>query len=175
MLRLITYSLVLMIGLPHANAWAAMYKHVDEKGNITYTDKPDKQKEKEFIAPEISTVETVKPPDPDVAYPRRNKAGVQVPKPQKLTIISPANDSVIRDNSGAVTISFSIEPASKEGHQLFIQLDGAKFIAVSGNKYTFKNMDRGTHKVMAIIRDTAGKKLAQSKTITFHLKRHAGG
>ncbi len=170
-MRLIAISLIFIIIMMPATAPAAMYKHVDENGVVTYTDKPSAIQEEEFQPPEISNVESVRPPPPGTLIKRREPAAKG--SSYKIKVSSPANDSTLRDPQGNVNLSFTMEPPLDldAGHRLVVFMDGAKLVTIEQNTHSLSNMDRGTHKVRGEIQDQAGKTIARSNEATFHVKR----
>lgn len=167
--------LILMIfpGLPSAQ----LYKRVDEQGRVTYTDKPDKVTEEEFVPP--STVQDVQMPK-SKATPRPKPATSPPPAENparytKLSIVTPGHDRVVRNAQGEVEISIELNPPLRtgHGHRLFIYLNGDLVDKTSSHQYTIKNLDRGSYELFVTVKDGNGQPLISSDKITFHLKRGA--
>lgn len=68
---LLACSLVCALPGLASTAWAEMYKHVDEKGRVTYSNKPIKGGQKVDL-PEISTMPAPKAPAPVAAKPAKS-------------------------------------------------------------------------------------------------------
>ena len=163
---------------------AAVYQHQDENGNIVFTDKKEpgsterkvskpaeihiNKNKQEGVAPiktgdRESTVDTTKKSEKE-----------KETKYSLLTIVQPAHDMAIRENSGNVSIVISAKPElqKKFGHKIKIALDG-KWVEKTWqtNSLTLENINRGTHELQAMIVSADNKSLIKSKTIQFHLQR----
>lgn len=149
---------------------AAVYKWVDEEGNVVYSDKPHAGAKKLDLPP------------PTVYSPPSTASEAKVaPKKEKedsvgyrVLIVSPRQDETIRDNTGAVTVQMVLEPSlnAEAGHQLALLLDGIK---QPGNSISsllqLQNVGRGSHTVQIQVEDAEGKPLASSNVVTFHMKQ----
>ncbi len=170
--------LIFFLFLASSNAFAAMYKQIDEEGNVSYTDTPPYDGASPLDAPGLTFI-----PPTKVAKkkPEKNQAEVssqetKVTKYKSLKVESPVNDETIRDNNGNFSVSIAIEPALNvsQGHYLIVLIDGKALPEkMQSTSISLTNIDRGEHKIKAVIRDKKGKKLRQSKTVTVHVKRHS--
>jgi len=152
-------------------ATAEMYKWVDENGNITYSDTPPIKEAEALRPPVLNAIPAVKP---------EAKAPVAEQEPEKPTIYtrfditSPANNASIRDNSGNISVSMTLNPVlnTKQGHTISISVDG-KVIKdkIQSSKTQLNNINRGTHTISASIKNKKGSTLYTSQTITVHLHR----
>ncbi len=165
-------QIVLLTALlvPVAGPLAAIYKSVDEYGNVVYTDEPGADA-KPVELPPLSTV-----PAPKSGTPAAEPAGAGQPAAvyQQITIVSPAPDATIRDNTGAVAISVTTEPALAEGHGFIYYLNGdAQGEPVPSSELSLQNVDRGTHDVEVAVVDASGKELIRSESVRFYLHRQS--
>jgi hypothetical protein len=148
---------------------AEIYVWIDENGNKVYGDEPKKSDHAKPVELEPLTV---------LEFPQGSD-DVLEDTPQNITnpytllaIISPVADETIRDNSGSVSVSLSIEPALVEGHKIQLYLDGSAFQSPQANmSFTISNVDRGTHTLSASVIDESGKSLMQTQGVSFHLHR----
>ena len=159
---------------------AQLYKSVDEQGNIVYSDTPTPGAE-QLTPPPLSTVKSrPAPASPDATDTKLGDAVVEEPtkksptKYTKFSIVQPNNDDTIWDNSGAVPVALQLEPAldTENGHSIWVYVDGQAVVRKSQSLVQpLSNLDRGTHKIRAEIRDEKRKTLKRTKNITVHLKR----
>ena len=150
-----------------------IYKSVDAEGNIVYSDTPTVGAEK-ITPPPISTIESGPALEPTQAAAKDENA-----KPPtsytRFSILQPANDVTIWDNQGSIPLSMELEPAldTVNGHGVWVFVDGKAVVKQSPSMVQpISGIDRGTHTVRAEIRDSTGKVLKRTITITVHLKKH---
>lgn len=164
-------SLLLLIGFVLTSYASPLYKRVEKDGTVTYSDTPVEGAEEISLPP----LTTMPPPVTPVAAeePETVKAG---PPYRAFSIISPENDATIRSNEGNVTISLTIDPPLRadEGDRIALHMDGAVMINGStGLTMSLQNVDRGTHRLHAEVRDSSGRVLAKTSPVTIHVKRHS--
>jgi hypothetical protein len=154
---------------------AAVYKTVDEQGNVVYTDEPVGNGEPIKLPP-LSTV----PPPKYMASPASGKpsedAGGEAAGYEGLAIVAPIQDETLRDNTGNVVVRVSIKPDLNKpaGHRLQYFLDGQKHGELSAaDQAIFPNVDRGAHTAEVAIVDAMGKELKRSASVRFHLHRQS--
>ncbi|HED34757.1 MAG TPA: DUF4124 domain-containing protein [Gammaproteobacteria bacterium] len=153
-------------------AFAEMYKWIDEDGNISYSDQPPYKGAETLDAPQISTTPAVKVP-PKAATREEEEAEKNETKYSYFKITSPENDATIRDNNGNFSISMNSKPAldTAAGHYISILIDGKAVKKQSSTTASFSNIDRGTHKISAQIKNKNNKVVRSAATITLHLHR----
>lgn len=165
-----------------ATTQAAIYRTVDEEGNVVFTDVPPRPGEP-GQAVDIKQPNSFEPSasgnrisledwargqgDED---DERNPGEVRY---SALRITSPANDEALRDNAGNVTVRAHLEPDLATGHALQLYLDGT--LSQTGPDTTFQlsNVDRGTHSVELRVVDGSGATLINSQPAVFHLQRRS--
>jgi hypothetical protein len=159
---------------------AQFYKSVDEQGNIVYSDTPTPGAE-QLKPPPISTVEgrPVKEETAETDTSAEQQADEEPAKKPptrytKFTIVQPKNDDTIWDNTGAIPVSLQLEPPldTENGHSIWVYVDGSAVVRKSQSLVQpLSNIDRGTHKIRAEVRDEKRKTLKRTQNITVHLKR----
>ncbi|MBQ8707081.1 MAG: DUF4124 domain-containing protein [Succinivibrionaceae bacterium] len=150
-------------------ASAEIHKWTDANGTVHYSDS----------APEgVSGVTKVELQEPNVA--KRSEMNIEsrssgdyhkkVTEPT-LTVTSPEDGAVIRDNAGNVTISGSAGNTS-HGTKVSLLLDGKEIASGNGgiSKHV-ENLDRGTH-VVTMQATLPGGQVYTSKPVTFTLQRY---
>ena len=186
-MRYVVLSLLLPALWAVAPASAQIYKHVDEHGNVTFTDVPPKNPEQgdalelstgnDYAEPLASGAEPTESQSP--ARRRSNDANdiePEEPTPTQYTsvaITSPTPDEAIRDNAGNVTISYMAEPGldHRFGHVARLVLDGQVHSTTTNSTFALQNLDRGSHTAKIEILNSEGAPVSASATIEFHVLR----
>jgi len=167
MARLLLLSLLVALALPAA---AKIYKWVTPDGRVVYSDRPQSKDAEEI---QLGPVQTYSPaPLPAGGAGRPAEREAPAGGYERLAIVAPAPDEVIRDNGGTVAVRLAIEPALRPGDRVEVLLDGRPIGAGAGSAVTLTNVDRGTHTVTALVRNAEGREVARADPVTFHLKRH---
>ena len=160
------------LGLVVFGAEAKIYKWVLSDGTVIYSDKPQDGEGGEAV--ELSPLQTYSaPPSPTPAKPADEGDDESAEGYEQFVVSSPANESVLRDNGGSVSISLSIQPGLRSDHTVDIIMDGQVLGSGRSGSLTLTNVDRGSHTVSAAIKDASGQEVARARAITFHLKRSA--
>jgi hypothetical protein len=164
---LLTFALTVSLAVS-----AVTYRWVDEQGNVVYSDKPHPGAE----AIEEKEVQTIHAPPVPPITPRESTAPPAVAGYERVTVVSPEDDTQIRENAGNVTVTIAVEPAleTKLGHKLALFVDGAQFSEPStATQFQLINMDRGTHTLEAKVIGSDGEVIISSPPSEFHLLRHS--
>ena len=166
-MRTLDLLLILLLSLAAVEASAEVFKRVNPDGSVEFTDVPDSQEaEPVELAPITTYPAPPSPPPRSRATPR-----TEAPAYEAVSITSPSNDETIHDNQGNITITVELSPELKSGHNLRILLDGNQQAEGKSTTFSLTNIDRGSHQIQVQIVDAKGKPLAQSESITVHLKR----
>lgn len=92
----------------------------------------------------------------------------------QAVIVSPANDSAVRSNSGTLVIQGRVSPELESGHQAQLLLDGVPQGAPNRSlEFFLENIDRGTHRLEIQIIDPGGKVVFAGAPSKVHLLRHS--
>jgi hypothetical protein len=149
------------------NATAEVFKHTNPDGSVTFSDVPSKINAEPIELPPSSNYSP--PPIPKVttkATPK--KADVNY---ESVSVTSPTDDSTIRNNAGNLTIEFSVKPSLKPGHSYVLLMDGKNVgEGLTGNAQ-LKNVDRGSHSLIAQVVDENKEVVIQSGAVVVHLQR----
>ncbi len=169
--------LALCLALAAAPANAQIYKIVDEHGNVSFTDVPPKDKS---AAVQVSPGNTYSAQDAQTAPPTiklspdaEADAEATTFSYERVSIVSPAQDQAIRENSGNLSVTLDISPTYEpsSGHVIQLLLDGRLFESGTATTLGIENVDRGTHTLTAQVVDPNGQVLAASNPTTFHMMR----
>jgi hypothetical protein len=161
----------LMIALLATHGHAQVYKHVDEEGNVTFTDAPPPDAQPVEIGP------TNTAPPPAAAYP---KAPADKPKTggggnYSLSITAPAHEQIFH-GGGIFTVSASVSPSLGPNHQLQLFMNGApRGEPQGGASWPLTNVSRGEQVLEVAVVDADGKEIARSKPVTVFVFRPSTG
>lgn len=164
------YSAFLLVLLASV-AQAEVYKSINSKGEVVYSDVPSKGSERMRL-PELPTY-TPAPLPATPAQPPASPAAVAAGY-TSLELNRPRNDETIRSNAGILNVSVQLEPALQveAGHRVQFFMDGKPLGEPAARlSASFKNMDRGTHSLAAAIIDENGASLITAAPVTIHLLR----
>lgn len=171
--------IALLLGLAAVTAQAAVYKHVDEDGNISYADHPQHPGDKPIKVPPPAMTFDSKPPKKTFTTPSFN-ANKKTEKPETpetsysaVTFVKPDNDQAIRANGGVFPVKVASQPAlnTKAGDHYVVLVDGEKHQTSESASFNLENMNRGSHSISVQIQNSKGQVLASSSSITIHVLR----
>ncbi len=161
---------LLLLALVPALTMADVYRWVDADGTVHFTDTPREGAERvhvpppqTYTAPKLPPVTPrVEEPEPPVEYTR-------------FELIAPEPDATIRDNTGALTASFALDPKLKanKGHRLVVLLDGKSVQKSKSVTVNLDNVERGEHSLQGQVVDGRGKVLMSSQAITVYMHRQS--
>jgi|SRR5215469_1166960 len=142
----------------------ALYKWVDEQGNVHYSDKPMPG------ATKMKTphAQTFKAPTSNLPTPQPNNSNPPTPSYTKLAITEPADHATFW-NVHSITVSVDLEPGLQSGDTLTLSVDGQ---SKTGNdsSATFDNLDRGEHSVTASVSNN-GTTVIAATPVTFYIQQ----
>lgn len=165
------HVMLLCLLLCTPSAWAEVYKWVDEKGVVHYTDKPPTDNSKPADLPPLQTYKGGE-------VPKLKPSAVEAkpkPAPPKglldLVILEPAAEETLRDNEGNVAVSVGVAPGMPPGHRVVYYMDGVpQALPTEALSYVITNVERGTHTVAASVVDATGQEVAAAPPVTFHMQ-----
>ena len=156
----------LLCTLPAA---AAVFMEKDAEGNTVFTDQPSSEDAKPI---ELSPPITYKAPaTPNTAAPSAQAMDQDSQNYEFVSITHPADDSPIRENSGALEVNISLSPALKPNHRFVLLMDGIPATEGQGTTLRLHNVDRGTHTIQVRIVDANDNVIISSESVTFHMLR----
>lgn len=159
----------LLLALP-ITGLAAIYKFYDENGELVFSDQPGPNAEKLDLEP----ISTIKPRI--VKLPKANNQTQGTSLYETFTFANPTQGETLRENNGSINVDLLLNPPldGNLGHLVELKLDGkAVSDPVSSMAFTLNNVDRGSHTLTASVIDRDQKVIAQTETITVHLKRNS--
>ena len=150
-------------------AAATVYKWVDENGVVHYSDQPHANAQKL----EVPAAQTYKadasyaaPAGPTAPPPSAQPASVY----QGCAIAQPTDDQTF-SNIDSLSIVVRTDPSLQPGDQVFLMLDGQPLNGgkATGTEFTLTPVDRGTHVVQAVVRNSEGGMMCQTPGVTFNV------
>ncbi|MCZ8130952.1 MAG: DUF4124 domain-containing protein [Steroidobacteraceae bacterium] len=149
---------------------ATLYKWVDERGVTHYSDLPRPGAEKLAVQP----AQGFRPPPARAAAagPRADGSAAAEPRGFRVAITRPAQDEVFVNPGGPIDLSASIDPAPGAGQQTWFLLNGQRLDDVpAGARSASVTLPRGSHTLTVQVVDEAGRALASSAPVTFHVRQ----
>lgn len=164
-MKLLILSVFLLITQP---LYAEMYRWVDEKGNVHFSDKPVNKDAKTYNPPPIITVPAG--PTHDFSKPEKKSAAIKY----KISISSPSNDQTFPPGTTAVDVLIQLQPQLNisAAHLVTLFIDGKQHSQGTSLHYSLPDLSRGTHTASASVVDNKGKTIAKSGSVSFHVIRH---
>ena len=163
-------------------ATAEVFSWKDAKGIVHYGDSPPESiKAKAVVLPQLTIVKDYGKLYKPVLTAEERGLTTAKQKTEKensfyktFTILAPKDKQAIRANDGDVTVMLSLKPKLLPNHTLSVYLDGKKMAEGGLRMVNLTNLDRGEHKVYAVINKKQGDKVKQvskSKEISFTVLR----
>ena len=150
---------------------AAIYKWVDSRGEVHYSDTPTRDAEEVQLS------------DPTIYTPTNsnnsNRGGRQTAPRSgssqpygSFVILSPGRNEMVQASDGRVTIQFATQPGLQPGHYIQAVLDGRLMDErLYQNSLQLENVARGAHMIHASIHDAAGRLMARSNIVQFFVRQ----
>ncbi len=147
---------------------ATVYKWVDEKGVVHYSDQPHPNAQ----VVSVPAAQTYKAGEMPVAPggPAVPPTPAQPPPYQGCAIAQPTDDQTFT-NADSLSVIVRTDPALRPGDQIFLMLDGQPLNGgvATGSQFTLTPLDRGTHTLQAVVRDSAGALMCQTPGVTYNV------
>ena len=153
---------------------AQLYKGVDAEGNVVYSDKPFENAET-FTPPTLSVMDAPKVAKPEAAPETPEEEEKVETSYSRFTILSPSSGETIWNNPDlAVRMIIEPELATKEGHRIWLLMDGSPVVRHSGSPViNIGQVYRGTHTFEGQVRNQKGQILKRTSPVQVHIKQTA--
>lgn len=179
------FIVLLIASLATGPVVAQIYKHIDEQGNVSYSDKPAEDQSNEKV--ELSPINTTPGMDLEELAKKRLNTTAHFNADYRLSLHSPTTGSHLMAHQRDLSIAASFEvklrsnsadqnkidtekQAATEAASIKIYLNG-KLIPSDNGKATVKEITRGEHKIQARLVDSSGKELAPAVNATVFVHR----
>jgi hypothetical protein len=165
-------SLIILASLCAASALATTYVRVEKDGSKTYSDRPIPGGQPVELTPAQSYEA---PTGPNLISsgetPREQQLLEQMDDFRYTSCeVTPANDTTYT-NPESVSVSLSLNPALRPDHTVVVTVDGQPIPGgPNAMTATFTTVYRGTHTVVAVVKNRFGKTMCQATT-SYHVQR----
>jgi uncharacterized protein DUF4124 len=165
-----TLILGTLLGLACTSAVSAtVYKWVDEKGVVHYSDQPHPSAQQLDVK---SAQGYSAGPAPSASAPPGN--GAETARVESYTtceLYRPENDEVFM-NTDTVVVKLRLAPNLLPGHKVAIGLDGKRQTDQPNTAMDFTlTVERGAHSVIAVVEDQENREICRSSPVTFHVRQ----
>lgn len=149
---------------------AEIYKWTDANGNVNFSDKPQPGA-KEVILPKVQTYSSPDKLDKSVIEALPEPVNdVENTSYKTFDIVSPEDQSTIRNPEGAVSVQLEVNPSLKKGDKVQMIFDGSLIDKPRRTTvFALQSINRGSHTLAAQVIDAQGQLLNTSKPITFYM------
>ena len=158
----------LLLLAPAAASAAKIYKWIDAQGNVIYSDMPRPGAVELDVPTDPAGIVPVPPQEPSKPGATPAEAAAY----RTLKVVTPADQDVLENLGGWVSVSLIVEPAlrSAEGHAIRLRLDGQTLATrYPGSEIALPNVERGQHTLEAEVVDPTGATLITSALVAFTL------
>lgn len=166
-------ALVLLLVAAGSVLAGPMYRWVDEKGQVHYSDRAVPGAEEvelqgltSYTPPAIDTVDVGSTSPPAASEPA-------APPQQSIMIVTPAPEETLWNIGGRLPVAVRVEPALADGQRINIYLDGNRVLDGEPGRLAFEigEVWRGEHSLTAAIESPDGTEIARSETIRFYVQQ----
>ncbi|MEH6617220.1 MAG: DUF4124 domain-containing protein [Porticoccus sp.] len=150
------------------STFAEVYRIVDEEGKVTFTDKPPHNAPtKEKISLPITNIQPALETAPTVEAIEEEIDGYQ-----KITILTPTQDTTIPPGQETVTVQVGLKPDLQANHLIQLLLNGQPHgLPTATTSFNIGSLVRGENSIQVQVVDTEGNIIGLSNTTTIHIKR----
>lgn len=163
------WLLILLLLPPWAAQAQTIYKSTDAQGNVVFTDKPPAAgvANEEVKLKRLNTA-----PAPELQPARRAEAEREAPAQPSVSIIAPADQTVIPMGGGDFDVQASVTPPLAPGERLQLQIDGAASgEPQGGTSWSLRNVFRGGHNLSIQRLNAEGNVIAESDPVHVQVMR----
>lgn len=172
-----TRPIFILLGLLAADSVLAdAYKWTDEDGVVHYSDRPQEGAEKvELPAADTRRASTS---SRSTARTRADAAGdaaddeaVAPFSYESIAVASPAAEETLWNIEGTLSVSLSLSPALRPGHQVRVYFDGAPQLVRTAS-FQLEDVYRGVHNIQVEVIDETGKLMIRSRPSRFYVQQN---
>lgn len=144
-----------------------VYKWVDDKGVVHYTDKPPSDNATPAALPPLQTYKRGTTPDL-----RKFSSSGSASKPitnvgPQVQLVTPAREETFHERT--VPVAVMVTPPLDPDYKLVYYLDGsAQGSPTTDTSYALTEVERGEHSVSVAVVDSSGTELSRSSSVTFY-------
>jgi len=163
---------MLCLALICASAQAQkVFRVVQPDGTVEFTDSPPSNRPAEEI--QVRPLNSTPGLAPSAGASTQTAADKGHKGYSDFRITKPHNDEAIRDNAGNVNVDLKLTPSLQSGDKIALLLDGESVGGGKSTAITLSDMDRGTHNLQAVVKNSNGQVVARSNSVTFTVQRRS--
>ncbi|MDX1571795.1 MAG: DUF4124 domain-containing protein [Xanthomonadales bacterium] len=167
-------AMMWLLLLPGLVAAQTIYKHVDEDGNVTYSDEPIENAEEIELAP-LSVVEGRQRPviedSSGNGQPADEGEDEEAVVYTRFEITAPRSEETFWGPNASIYGVLRISPTLAPSHSIRYFLDGQKIAETRSIRVQLQDVVRGAHQFSAQIVDAEGNAQATAEPVTFYLQQ----
>lgn len=166
--------IAVLVLLTASSAWAKdeVYKWVDDKGVVHYTDKPPTQNATPAKLPPLQTFKGGTTPNLN-KFAKPGAAGAAAPAGGAVSVevVTPSREETFRGGERVVPVAVLVTPQIGAGQKLIYLLDGTPASPpTTDTSFALTGVDRGAHTVSVTLVGEAGDEIATSGSVTFYMQ-----
>lgn len=147
-----------------------VYKWVDDKGVVHYTDKPPNDGARPATLPRLQTYRGGTSPPIEQFQGRAEAPRPGAPRDVQLELVTPANEETFHSGERTVPVAVLATPGLAGNHRLVYLLDGVpRSEPTSDTSFAITNVDRGSHQVSVMLTDENGSEISRTTSVTVHM------
>ncbi len=152
------------------SASAEIYEGRGSSGERIYSDRPTKDSK----PIEFKGTSSYKPPKYRApTFDNRQKESAPFSY-EAVTVVQPVNDATLFDSDGPVNVAVGLEPALREADKIQLYVDGRSAgKPLHATSFSLTLVDRGSHELLAEVKNSAGKVIGRSKPVKFYFRKHS--
>ncbi len=166
-----TRTILVLLGLLAASAALAdAYTWTDEEGVVHYSDRPH---------PGARRININEPNVSQSPAPRQSSTSATAGDDtadtgavgyDDFSVSSPGAEETLWNIEGVLSVSLSLTPALRPGHQVRVYFDGTPRM-VGGTSFQINEVYRGVHNLQAEVLDETGKMMIRTRTNRFYVQQ----
>lgn len=171
------WILMVLLGFYASGTTASeMWRWVDERGVVHFSDRPHPGAERVDVQPAQTFTAPVTPP-PAGAEPAAPAAPADNRRPaagySRLSIVAPTAGETLWNIGGELNVQLALEPQLASGHELQLYLNGERVEGIPQGvaQFTIGNVFRGENTLRASIVDAQGRELVSSGAVVFYVQQ----
>lgn len=168
------WILMVLLGFYAAGIAAnEMWRWVDERGVVHFSDRPHPGAERVDLQPaQTFTAPAIPPPAPVESAAAAGAQGAAAAY-ARLSIVAPAAGETLWNIGGELNVQLAVEPEIARNHELRLFLNGERVegIPQGAAQFTIGDVFRGENTLRASIVDAQGRELVSSRAVVFYVQQ----
>ncbi|HET7797193.1 MAG TPA: DUF4124 domain-containing protein [Nevskia sp.] len=170
----VVLSLTLLSALLPARA--EIYRWVDDKNVVHFTDKPPTKDAKPVELPQLQTYNPAAVTPAAAEGAGSGKAAAEAEratrqKPQAIRIASPAPDETFREVDSKISVAVEASLGPGEGLIYYVDGQAQNKAGTPSTGWLIEGLERGEHTISAALVGADGREVSRTPPVTIHLKQ----